>query len=76
MYVLIEFFHGVDPLLEEFKRREENCVDGRRAPHRHAETTVHIPPEELNLRDRNFLAFGIHQGISLVDTLHGIDRVW
>lgn len=65
---LVNILDSVDPLLKKFKCREEHCVNGCRASHRHAESAVHVPSEECDLGDWHFLTFRIHQGVALVDT--------
>ena len=68
----IKILESIDPLLEEFERREEDCVHRGRSSHRHTEAAVHISSEELDLGYGNFLALRVHERVSLVDALHGV----
>lgn len=72
----VGFIQIPDGVLNEFVRREENSVDSTRPPHRDAEAAVHVPLEELDLGPRlDLLASRVHEGVLLVDTLCGVDRV-
>lgn len=68
-------FQGVDMFFKKFKGREEDGVDGTRAAHRHAQASVHVQFEELDLYWRNRLAARIHQAVALVYTLGRVNRV-
>ncbi len=71
----INFLEGIDPVLEEFKCRKEDGIDGGRSSHRHPKAAIHVPSEELDLRYWYFLSFRVHESVSLVYALDGIDGI-
>lgn len=66
---------GVDLFLQEFKGREENSIHGTGSAHGHAKPPVHMPSEELDLHTGHCLTPGVHQTITLVNALCGIDWI-
>lgn len=66
---------SVDLLLEELEGGEEDRVDGARAAHGYAQTAVHVSLEELDLDRLDLLALRVHQAVSLVDALCGVNRI-
>ena len=72
---LVQVLEGVDPFLQEFERRKEDRVHRGRPSHRHSQAAIHISSEELDLGYGHLLALRVHECVSLVDALHGVDGV-
>ena len=66
----------VDALLRELKRRKEDGVEQAGSGHGHAETAVHLALEKVDLDRLHFLSFRVEEGVSLVDALGRVDRIY
>jgi hypothetical protein len=68
--------HGLYAFLQKLKRREEDSVYCAGSTHRDAEAAVHVSLKELNLDGLSLLAFRVHQGVTLVNALGRVNRVY
>lgn len=71
----IFLFDGVNLFLQKLKGREENSIHGAGSAHGHAQPPVHMPAEELNFHLGHCLAPGVHQTVTLIYALRGIDGI-
>lgn len=60
----------LDSLLDDFKGREEDGVDGAGPDHGDAQAAVHVSLKEFDLGGRlDFLSARVQKGVSLVNAL-------
>lgn len=71
----IFLFDGVNLFLQKLKGREENSIHGAGSAHGYAQAPVHMPSEELNFHLGHGLTPGVHQTVTLIYALRGIDWV-